>query len=206
MKKYVLLIIIIFIKASIYAQVDSMKIYSENNDSIKIIVYTTLQSCYLVDSINYTEQEDSIVVSFYFSEEFPQCECLDCQHQNLFNVERDVFEKVIFNAIIRNCIDNCTSYSDYIQYASGYLLLSGLGIIESQNFDNVKVYQNPITDKLVIEKNNNNIYFLNVFDIYGHKVIGKEIISSEYIDISLLPPGLYIVSINQQGLYKFFKY
>lgn len=208
MRKLFLLIILITSVIQSYSQisVDSIKINSESVDSYEIIVYTTLPSCYLIDSTKYLNQQDSLIVSFYYSEEFPQCDCSPCQRQDLFKIKKNSYKKVVFNSFIRNCINNCTSYSDYSLYAKGILLLTSVDIIEIEKKSEVTIYPNPVSDELFITRNIGGAFDIRICDINGNTLVEKKLHNSESINISNLPTGLYFLTINHKTVYKLIKY
>lgn len=208
MRKLFLLTILITSVIQSYSQisVDSIKINSESVDSSEIIVYTTLPSCYLVDSTKYFNQQDSLIVSFYYSEEFPQCDCSPCQRQDLFKIKKNSYKKVVFNSFIRNCINNCTSYSDYSLYAKGVLSFTSVDVIEIEKKSEVTIYPNPVRDELLVKRSIGEAFNIRIYDINGNTLFEKKLYNSESINISYLPTGLYFLAINQKTVYKLIKH
>jgi len=70
--------------------------------------------------------------------------------------------------------------------------------VELINSDGLSVYPNPATDGFQIH-GINGISTLGMFDFNGKLLFTKEIKSDEYISISTLPQGLYIVRITSEA-------
>lgn len=61
----------------------------------------------------------------------------------------------------------------------------------------IKVYPNPATEFVNIQRAASNVVNLSVYDMRGIKVMDKQLISSlETIDVSGLPKGIYVLVIN----------
>lgn len=186
-------------------EVDSMKIKSEDIDSLEIIVYTILPSCYLVDSVRYNNQSDLMSISFYYSEEFPQCDCSPCQRQDIFKIKKNTYKNIEFNSIIRNCLNNCANYTDYTLFATGKLSLTSVGIIENKKKSDLEISPNPAKDMICITKHSGDEFEIMIYDLYGNKCLEKKCCYSEIVNISTLPTGLYFL-ITNNNTFKFFKY
>lgn len=211
MKRLFLLTILITSVIQGYSQVnvDSMRIKSESVDSIEIIVHTTLPSCHLIDSIRHIIQQDSIIISFYYSEEFPQCDCLpSCQRQDLFKIKKSSHKKLIFNSFIRNCINNCTSYTEYSLYAKGVLSLpsTSVEVFDIEKKGEVTIFPNPVRDELLITKSSGGAFDIKIYDLSGKTFYEKKLYNSESINISDLPTGLYFLAIDHKTIHKLLKY
>lgn len=70
--------------------------------------------------------------------------------------------------------------------------LSNLSVDEFSN-DNIKIYPNPVTDRLYFS-NNELIKNISIFDLNGKQVLNKNI-DFQYVDISTLKSGVYLVKI-----------
>jgi hypothetical protein len=211
MKKIGLLALLFVAVINCYSQddfnVDSIKINSETNDSIEIIVYTAPPGCYVVDSIKFVNQIDSMTVSYYYSEEFPQCDCDPYrQRYDLFKIKKDSFKKVIFYSIIRNVRDYGTSYSEYFLFAKGTLSLTSVNEISIEKSGDVTIFPNPVSDRFYVTKKDGSACFVQLYNLFGNTLIEKKIHNSEYFDISYLPNGLYFLVINHNTVYKLLKY
>ncbi len=64
----------------------------------------------------------------------------------------------------------------------------------------VSIFPNPANDKLFVRCNTGNMHGqLNIYDIYGKKVIDKDLKSiNESIDVSKLNTGVYVLSITDK--------
>ena len=64
----------------------------------------------------------------------------------------------------------------------------------------VSIFPNPANDKLFVRCNTVNMHGqLNIYDIYGKKVINKDLKSiNESIDVSKLNTGVYVLSITDK--------
>ena len=76
--------------------------------------------------------------------------------------------------------------------------------INGYSADNaIRISPNPATDKVIFSNTANKILNVQVFDISGKLLIGKQIIS-EALDVSMLSTGVYILKINN-ACYKLMK-
>lgn len=209
MRKILLLVILVtsvVIQSYSQISVDSIKINSESADSLEIMAYTTMETCHFIDSIKYVNLHDSLIVSFYCSEEFPHCDCFGCQRQDLFKIKKNSYNKVIFNLNIRNFAnDACTTYSNYFLYAKGVLSLTSIDIIEIDK-NEVIIYPNPVKDELFFKRDIERDYDVRISDMNGITLVEKKLSNSESINISSLPAGLYFLSIDNKTIYKLTKY
>ena len=81
---------------------------------------------------------------------------------------------------------------------TGELVPAALGI-QNQNFENLKLYPNPVADFLNIT-NDVEISEVNVINLLGQKVIGlKPNALSSSIDVSNLSPSAYVVEVISAG-------
>ncbi|RAJ13260.1 endonuclease [Olleya aquimaris] len=65
------------------------------------------------------------------------------------------------------------------------------------NTETIKVYPNPVTDKLFISGNKQN-YDIAIFSSEGRAVLNQTIINNSYVDLKLAS-GLYLVKIEAEG-------
>lgn len=86
-----------------------------------------------------------------------------------------------------------------------------LGINEKLVFENIDIYPNPVSDKLIIEYSGSNIngYTYDINSIQGQTMMqGKLTNSKNEIDVTNLSRGIYFIKIvfeDQIGLIKIFK-
>lgn len=87
-------------------------------------------------------------------------------------------------------------------FSSGFIMKvssTPIGINENFKDINVKIYPNPVIDKLVIESDefNQNLQ-VSVIDLLGKEVLKQSFINSktETLDVSMLLPGVYFVIIS----------
>jgi uncharacterized protein (TIGR02145 family) len=75
-----------------------------------------------------------------------------------------------------------------------------VGIIEMDN-EKILIYPNPTTSELRIESGKLKIENVDIFDVYGRKILSTLSLNSQYtsIDISNLPVGVYIVKISAES-------
>ena len=65
--------------------------------------------------------------------------------------------------------------------------------IEEENFNQISLYPNPVSQILNIEGNNSEL-FIVIYNILGKKIMQSSIMNS--LDISLLNNGIYIVELS----------
>jgi hypothetical protein len=75
-----------------------------------------------------------------------------------------------------------------------------VGITEIEN-GKIIIYPNPTTGNLRIESDELKIENVDIFDVYGRKLLSTLSLKSQYatIDISHLPAGVYIVKIPTES-------
>ena len=71
--------------------------------------------------------------------------------------------------------------------------------------DRVVIYPNPATSQLTVSSSE-NIYSIAIINILGQKVYSNQYNSPKLqVDVSVLPPGVYVVNINGSTIRKFVK-
>ena len=83
-----------------------------------------------------------------------------------------------------------------------YINISTLS--ENMFTNNVKVYPNPTNDQLYVSFDNYESANIKLTDFAGKVVLKKQnyfINHERYIDLSFLPPGLYLLSLNFNDKY-----
>lgn len=71
---------------------------------------------------------------------------------------------------------------------------------------NVSIYPNPVKDKLVIENPSNADASVTIYNLLGQRLMHENIKRGvNYLDVSSLNHGIYIVECNQEGASKTFK-
>jgi len=75
------------------------------------------------------------------------------------------------------------------------------GIKELKGSDfSVSLYPNPVTDGFYIETGENTV-LISVFNLNGALMLSKQVIDKDFINISSLSQGVYLVKIaNENGL------
>ena len=78
--------------------------------------------------------------------------------------------------------------------------------VDNVNDYYVKMYPNPVSDKLMIDANYFNLGTIAIYDVLGKKIREVDNISHlEFIDVSDLPSGLYFLTTNTKAQFKFLK-
>jgi hypothetical protein len=83
-----------------------------------------------------------------------------------------------------------------------YINTTDNSIQENRKESAIKIYPNPTTGELIIEitdQARNDVHSIDIFDVYGRKLSSNHLIatsSHHLINISSLPPGIYIVKID----------
>lgn len=67
------------------------------------------------------------------------------------------------------------------------------------NSTTLKIYPNPVTDYLAIQSSENDFLKIEMWDMYGKKVLEQEVEGSLTIPTTTLANGIYIYKINQGG-------
>ena len=95
----------------------------------------------------------------------------------------------------------------YLLFLFGFLFLAIPGysqvnpentsINNNQNIEGLTIYPNPVsTGKLYISTRLNQTKEINIFDVLGKKIISETLIGQE-LNISQLPPGVYVIKIRE---------
>jgi hypothetical protein len=71
------------------------------------------------------------------------------------------------------------------------------------------LYPNPATETLTLSGFDSNIKTIEIMDISGKIMTGVQMLSTETIDISLLPQGMYLLKVQDKSgslnVYRFMK-
>ncbi|WP_218598751.1 S8 family serine peptidase [Polaribacter sp. NJDZ03] len=70
---------------------------------------------------------------------------------------------------------------------------------------NLNVYPNPIKDRFVISTDDLNSVTIEVYTILGKRVLKKEKVTSDVVDISFLESGVYLMKVSKDNQQKIFK-
>ena len=70
---------------------------------------------------------------------------------------------------------------------------------------NLNVYPNPIKDRFVISTDDLNSVTIEVYTILGKRVLKKEKVTSDAVDISFLESGVYLMKVSKDNQQKIFK-
>ena len=70
------------------------------------------------------------------------------------------------------------------------------------NIDNIKIYPNPVKEKLFISGNSLN-YSVEILSLLGQNLI--KVNNTNIVDLSLLNQGIYIIKIENNGVTSTFK-
>lgn len=84
-----------------------------------------------------------------------------------------------------------TSYSDLASCTPG----SPLGVNDLSIISDIQVYPNPVEDHLFIRNAKNDLLEFILYDITGQEVIHRSISSSESINTTHLPQGIYLYQL-----------
>lgn len=70
--------------------------------------------------------------------------------------------------------------------------------IKNEKIEGISIYPNPATgDKLSITSDKNLTKTVSIFTVLGEKVMFKVLIGRELLDISSLPPAVYVIRIKE---------
>ncbi len=198
-----------YISASVRLRsVDSIVIVSDNVDSLSLVVYASWPGCYRfhMDSILNEDFQDSTVFSLFYSEIEPACDCY-CVEPAPVTIGKG-FKRAIFDIYKRDFEVSKLNpseliLSEYRMYAKGSLTLMGVEKPESDQEEAV-LYPNPAEDRLYVNCRSEDCV-VQLSDMNGIVLVKQQLQNSEYIDISDLPSGLYILSVDGKASLKFNK-
>lgn len=102
--------------------------------------------------------------------------------------------------IIKPTATNFGLWNDLISTNTIYYLIesdSGLGLLESENANNVTIYPNPINDYLQIESVSEiAMDFIEIYDYSGKKVLSSIVNETNGVNVSKLEHGNYLLMIH----------
>ncbi|MGX1023043.1 T9SS type A sorting domain-containing protein [Flavobacterium sp. CS20] len=109
----------------------------------------------------------------------------------------DQLNDVIYNPFYYTfTTQNNTIYLD-ITNSEGSVATFYDNVLSQEEFlrQKVKVYPNPVVDKLFIESNQTNIQELLIYDLSGRIVLKQDSLENYQFDVSKLRQGIYILKI-----------
>jgi len=181
---------------------DTLKNYSTSGSSIQLLNNGNFIMCAAREGFAFELNPDNEVLWEY-----------EVPFRNGFRVEQGstLFASDNFTFSLRRYSLDHPAFVDKDMSPKGYLELDPnldfcTGLVSNDELSEIerKVYPSPADDYLIIEEADNGELYL-VIDIHGNKVMQKiinddEIIGKSILDISRLPPGVYIlVSLNKLG-------
>jgi hypothetical protein len=86
--------------------------------------------------------------------------------------------------------------NNYIEYKT---YCNNVGLEEKQETYNLKLYPNPLIDKLFISSKKNELVEINIYNILGELLYSKKILSNTTIDLAHLKNGLLIVNVKSKN-------
>jgi hypothetical protein len=142
------------------------------------------------DSVRLYDSNNNIIDEVNYSSDSPWPTCADGTGNSL-----ELIEVQLDNAIAENwdCINENGSPS-----AVNSNSLSN----SDNNIDNVKIYPNPVKEKLFISGNSVN-YSVEILSLLGQNLI--KVNNTNIVDLSLLNQGIYIIKIENNGVTSTFK-
>jgi hypothetical protein len=198
MKKYylhqLLLVGLLFLTHQVNAQIpaiDSMKVIPANPDSvdeIKVICYTTFPygDCDLIDH-SFTIEDNTITLSLNYTMGMAAyiCHSVDTISLGYLNAGN-------YNLEANLTIDPEEVIED--MHSISFFVDEHLGINKIAH--DILIYPNPFQDKLSI-KTDGGVEQLEIFSIFGQKVISKNNLLSELtVNVSDLEDGIYLVILT----------
>lgn len=112
--------------------------------------------------------------------------------------------------LIRNSSDKFNNPSDQYGYGIPDFETAYNTILSLQDFDvfsKIKIFPNPVKDFFTISKNNILLaeYSVEIFNIFGQKILEFSKLPSNKIDISFLEKGIYLLKIQKENQHKTIK-
>jgi len=108
--------------------------------------------------------------------------------------------KLIFNTVGKYTVtmtnDAIISKNNSARVVVEITVEKGTGIAETERASLLQVYPNPTTGELRIETGELRIKNVELFDMYGKKILTPQFSTLNLLDISHLPAGMYFVRIT----------
>ena len=142
------------------------------------------------DSVRLYDSNNNIIDEVNYSSDSPWPTCADGTGNSL-----ELIEVQLDNAIAENwdCIN---------ENGSPNAVNSNSLSNSDNNIDNVKIYPNPVKEKLFISGNSLN-YSVEILSLLGQNLI--KVNNTNIVDLSLLNQGIYIIKIENNGVTSTFK-
>ena len=142
------------------------------------------------DSVRLYDSNNNIIDEVNYSSDSPWPTCADGTGNSL-----ELIEVQLDNAIAENwdCIN---------ENGSPNAVNSNSLSNSDNNIDNVKIYPNPVKEKLFISGNSLN-YSVEILSLLGQNLI--KVNNTNTVDLSLLNQGIYIIKIENNGITSTFK-
>lgn len=84
-------------------------------------------------------------------------------------------------------------------YPGMTLVAEGTLSLEDNQINQLRVFPNPVSDKIQLGGVSNNISHIKITDLFGKVVYSDKAFKREYINISNLTAGIYILSVSNDN-------
>ncbi len=74
-------------------------------------------------------------------------------------------------------------------------ICSSVGMGENNAEEAIQIYPNPVADQLFVRNTTNEKLDMIIYDITGREQLRQELPFSSEVNVSMLPPGMYLVSL-----------
>ena len=142
------------------------------------------------DSVRLYDSNNNIIDEVNYSSDSPWPTCADGTGNSL-----ELIEVQLDNAIAENW--DCINENGSPNSVNSNSLSNS-----DNNIDNVKIYPNPVKEKLFISGNSVN-YSVEILSLLGQNLI--KVNNTNIVDLSLLNQGIYIIKIQNNGVTSTFK-
>jgi len=142
------------------------------------------------DSVRLYDSNNNIIDEVNYSSDSPWPTCADGTGNSL-----ELIEVQLDNAIAENW--DCINENGSPNSVNSNSLSNS-----DNNIDNVKIYPNPVKEKLFISGNSVN-YSVEILSLLGQNLI--KVNNTNIVDLSLLNQGIYIIKIENNGVTSTFK-
>jgi len=142
------------------------------------------------DSVRLYNSEGTLIDEVAYESELPWPNCADKTGNTLELITPDLDNELAENW---NCINENGSPD----------AINSDGLTNSdKNRDIIKIYPNPVKEKLYIS-GNSSIYSVEILSLLGQKL--KKVNNTNMVDLSVLNKGIYLIKIENKGITSTFK-
>ncbi|MDR0232020.1 MAG: T9SS type A sorting domain-containing protein [Dysgonamonadaceae bacterium] len=190
-------------------------------DSLEFVVHSTISGgygvlldengnhVYMVEKVEYVEieEDNSIRVTILYSQGVP-FDCY-CPLHTTIKIKRDAYTKAVIEVMCRRINGGTLTNPEFGNYWSVDIKEVDLSNINGTYnpfiSGNITISPNPIQNVFYINLGEYKTAYLEIYNLQGHLLLSKNIVTEAGIDVSFLSSGLYSVLIDRKYIGRIIK-